>query len=274
MAKAKKILFITQEITPYVAESEMANVGRKLPQAIQERGMEIRTFMPCWGIINARRNQLHEVIRLSGMNIVIDDTDHPLIIKVASIQAARMQVYFIDNDDLFHKRAMMTDAEGTEYPDNLERAIFYARGVLETVKKLRWVPDVIHCQGWMGTIAPMLIKKAFADELPFVNTKIVFDAYLESPTNNPPQNTKECLNFKNIDNDYLETLNLDYTANDIMPRLAIKFSDALIVSDEEKHADLITYAKELGIPVAVRPAEAPYEEVYNTIYDQIVEEEQ
>lgn len=272
MAKAKKILFITQEITPYVAESEMANIGRKLPQTIQERGMEIRTFMPCWGIINARRNQLHEVIRLSGMNIVIDDTDHPLIIKVASIQTARMQVYFIDNDDLFHKRAMMTDADGTEYPDNLERAIFYARGVLETVKKLRWVPDVIHCQGWMGTIAPMLIKKAFADELPFVNTKIVFDAYEEMPTLNPPTNTKECLNFRNIDNAFLETLGLDYTATDIMMRLAIKFSDGLVVSNEEKHASLIAYAKELGIPVAIRTEDTPFEDTYNNMYDAIVEE--
>lgn len=132
---AKKILYITQEILPYVAESQMATAGRELPQAIQEKGYEIRTFMPKWGNINERRNQLHEVIRLSGMNIIIDDTDHPLIIKVASIQAAKMQVYFIDNDDFFHKREMRTDAEGKEYEDNAERAIFYARGVLETVKK-------------------------------------------------------------------------------------------------------------------------------------------
>ena len=144
--KAKKILFITQEIFPYVPESKMATAGRQIPQAIQESGFEIRTFMPKWGNINERRNQLHEVIRLSGMNIAIDETDHPLIIKVASIQAARMQVYFIDNDDFFLKRAMMVDDEGKEYADNMERAIFYARGVLETVKKLRWVPDIIQCQ--------------------------------------------------------------------------------------------------------------------------------
>ena len=135
MTKAKKILFINQELLPYVPESAMATAGRKLPQAIQDGGREIRTFMPKWGNINERRNQLHEVIRLSGLNIVIDDTDHPLIIKVASIQAARMQVYFIDNDDYFHKRLMMTDEDGKEYEDNAERAIFYARGVLETLKK-------------------------------------------------------------------------------------------------------------------------------------------
>ncbi|MCF0235779.1 MAG: glycogen/starch synthase, partial [Bacteroidaceae bacterium] len=141
--KAKKVLFITQEIFPYVSESAMSKAGREIPEAIQNSGFEIRTFMPRWGNINERRNQLHEVIRLSGLNISIDETDHPLIIKVASIQAARMQVYFIDNDDFFHKRMMIADEEGNEYADNIERAVFYARGVLETVKKLRWVPDVI-----------------------------------------------------------------------------------------------------------------------------------
>ena len=144
MAK-KKILFISQEIMPYLPESEMAHIGRYLPQGIQEKGKEIRTFMPRYGCINERRNQLHEVIRLSGMNLIINDTDHPLIIKVASIQAARMQVYFIDNDDYFQHRQMVADENGVEYTDNDERAIFYARGVLETVKKLRWCPDVIHC---------------------------------------------------------------------------------------------------------------------------------
>ena len=145
---ANKVLFITQEIIPYVTESEMSRTGRQLPQAIQEKGREIRTFMPKWGNVNERRNQLHEVIRLSGMNLIIDDTDHPLIIKVASIQAARMQVYFIDNDDYFQNRMMATNEEGIEYDDNDERAIFYARGVLETVKKLRWCPEISKRHTW------------------------------------------------------------------------------------------------------------------------------
>jgi starch synthase len=145
----------------------MAQMGRTLPQAIQEKGREIRTFMPKWGNVNERRNQLHEVIRLSGMNLIIDDTDHPLIIKVASIQAARMQVYFIDNDDYFQHRLMATDENGVEYTDNDERAIFYARGVLETVKKLRWCPDIIHCQGWISAFVPLYIKKAYKEEPSF-----------------------------------------------------------------------------------------------------------
>ena len=144
---AKKVLFINQEINPYVAESRMSVMGHELPQKMAEAGFEIRTFMPKWGIINERRGQLHEVIRLSGMNLIIDDTDHPLIIKVASIPTTRQQIYFIDNDDYFSNRQMGADENGKEYEDNGERAIFYARGVLETVKKLRWQPDVIVCQG-------------------------------------------------------------------------------------------------------------------------------
>ena len=177
MTKANKVLFITQEITPYVSESEMSLVGRNLPQAIQEKGREIRTFMPKWGNINERRNQLHEVIRLSGMNLIIDDTDHPLIIKVASIQSARMQVYFIDNDDYFQNRLQVTDENGEEYEDNDARAIFYARGVLETVKKLRWCPDIIHCHGWMTALAPLYIKKAYKDEPSFRDAKVIFSLY-------------------------------------------------------------------------------------------------
>ena len=125
----------------------MSLLGKMLPQVMQERGYEIRTFMPKWGTINERRGQLHEVIRLSGMNLIIDDTDHPLIIKCSSLPVSRITVYFIDNDDYFQKRRMEEDESGEEYTDNGERAIFFARGVLETMKKLRWTPDIIVCQG-------------------------------------------------------------------------------------------------------------------------------
>lgn len=150
----KKVLFINQEITPYVPETHMSVLGRDLPQKMHENGFDVRTFMPKWGNINERRGQLHEVIRLSGMNLIINDNDHPLIIKVASLPSSRLQIYFIDNDDYFQKRQMGTDEQGIEYADNGERAIFFARGVLETVKKLRWTPDIIVCQGWMGAVVP------------------------------------------------------------------------------------------------------------------------
>lgn len=173
----KRVLFITQEIFPYLPESPLANNSRYLPQAIQEKGKEIRTFMPKFGSINERRNQLHEVIRLSGMNLIIDDTDHPLIIKVASIQSARMQIYFIDNDDFFSRKHTVVDDEGVEFEDNDERSIFYVRGVLETIKKLRWIPDVIHCHGWMTALTPLYIKTAFADDPCFKDTKVVYSLY-------------------------------------------------------------------------------------------------
>ena len=174
---AKKVLFITQEITPYLPESEISTICRNLPQGIQERGREIRTFMPKFGLINERRNQLHEVIRLSGMNLIIDDTDHPLIIKVASIQSARMQVYFIDNDDYFQRKNIVGDDDGTEYPDNDERSIFYVRGVLETVRKLRWIPDVIHCHGWMSALTGLYIKRMYADDPCLRHAKVIYSLY-------------------------------------------------------------------------------------------------
>jgi len=173
----KKVLFISQEITPYLPESEIADIGRYLPQGIQERGKEIRTFMPRFGNVNERRNQLHEVIRLSGMNLIINDNDHPLIIKVASIQAARMQVYFIDNEDYFQRKYSLKDENDMEFEDNDERAIFFARGVLETVIKLRWSPDIIHCHGWFTGMVPLFVKKTYKDNPLFANTRIVYSVY-------------------------------------------------------------------------------------------------
>src|SRR5210317_702321 len=169
-----RVLFVAQEILPYLEESPMAKIGRYLPQGIQERGKEIRTFMPRFGNINERRNQLHEVIRLSGMNLIINDTDHPLIIKVASIQAARMQVYFIDNEDFFHRKFVFRDKNGKFFADNDERAVFFVRGVLETVKKLGWPPDIIHCHGWMSSLLPVYVRKAFHENPIFSESKIIF----------------------------------------------------------------------------------------------------
>ena len=206
MMKATKVLYITSEITPYLPESEISTISRYLPQGIQERGREIRTFMPKYGNINERRNQLHEVIRLSGMNLIIDDTDHPLIIKVASIQAARMQVYFIDNEDYFQRKATLTDANGNYFDDNDERSIFFVRGVLETVKKLRWVPDIIHCHGWITALTPLYIKKAYADDPCFKNSKIVYSVYDDDFNNLFAQNFSEKLMLEGIEPSDVEAI--------------------------------------------------------------------
>lgn len=173
---AGKILYVCQEIFPYLPESEQSALCRQLVQAMQERGNEIRTFMPRYGCINERRNQLHEVIRLSGMNLIIDDNDHQLIIKVASIPTARVQIYFIDNDDYFARKAVLSDDAGW-FADNDERAIFFARGVLETVKKLRWNPSVVHCHGWFSAVVPIYLKHMFADDPVFRDVKIAVSLY-------------------------------------------------------------------------------------------------
>jgi len=269
MTKAKKVLFIMQELVPYVPESQMSVIGRKLPQAMQEDGREIRTFMPKWGVINERRNQLHEVIRLSGMNIIIDDTDHPLIIKVASIQAARMQVYFIDNDEYFNKRQMLLDADGKEYADNAERTIFYARGVLETLKKLRWCPDIIHCHGWMSAVVPLYIKSVYREEPAFVNTKVLFSAYDEMPTEKPAPNFAECMAFREATPQLLSETGIDFTSPDAYGQLGVAFSDGYIQGAENSHPELLEYASQRGVKALPFPGMDNLKEAYGAFYDEI-----
>lgn len=270
MTKANKVLFITQEITPYVPESDMSVIGRNLPQATQENGKEIRTFMPKWGNINERRNQLHEVIRLSGMNLIIDDTDHPLIIKVASIQSARMQVYFIDNDDYFQNRLQIIDEQGNEYEDNGERAIFYSRGVLETVKKLRWCPDMIHCHGWMTALAPIYIKKAYKDEPSFRDAKVVISLY-EDEFKQPLQDDfANKLMLKGIAKKDIASLKnpVDHIS---LCKLAIEQADGVILQSENINKELIEYAKSLGKPVLEHQSPEEYANACCNFYDLVME---
>lgn len=267
--KANKILFITQEITPYVPQSQMSVTGRELPQYIQETGREIRTFMPKWGIINERRNQLHEVIRLSGMNLIIDDTDHPLIIKVASIQAARMQVYFIDNDDYFQHRQMVADENGEEYNDNDERAIFYARGVLETVKKLRWCPEVIHCHGWMSALAPLYIKKAYCDEPSFRDTKIIYSTYGTDFQSAIRKDLGARVTLKGIDENDIKILNSAQNCLDI-EKIAIAYSDGLTMNSENAKQELADYARKLNKPVLEYQADDQmFKDACSKFYDEV-----
>ena len=263
----KKILFINQEISPYVPESELSIMGRNLPQMMQEKGHEIRTFMPKWGNINERRGQLHEVIRLSGMNLIIDDTDHPLIIKVASIQATRIQVYFIDNDDYFTKRQMAVDEQGEEYPDNGERAIFFARGVLETVKKLRWSPDIIHCQGWMGAVIPLYVKTAYHEEPSFANAKVVTSLFTKSLNKDLGNNFKKCLELRDVKTNILDKYNDNFTFEEL-GKLAIDYSDGIIEATNDVNEPLLNYAKQSNLPILEYSGNDyidSYEDFYNLI---------
>ena len=274
MAK-KKILFINQEIAPYVPDSPMSLMGRDIPQAIQEIGHEIRIFMPKWGTINERRGQLHEVQRLSGMNLIIDDTDHPLIIKVASIQSAKIQVYFIDNDDYFNKRQMEKDELGEDYPDNGERAIFFARGVLETVKKLRWVPDIIHCQGWMSAVVPLYIKTAYHDEPSFTSTKVITSLFPKSLNKDLGDNFKRCVEFREATANLLKPYNDNFDFDEL-GKLAIDYSDGVIQADKVVNKNLLSYANEKEIPILKYKNEdfaQSIEDFYNTIAPEDPQEE-
>ncbi|MBW4775547.1 glycogen/starch synthase [Prevotella histicola] len=267
----KKVLFVNQEIIPYVPETEMSLFGSEMPTKMQEAGFEIRTFMPRWGNINERRGQLHEVIRLSGMNLIIDDTDHPLIIKVASIPQTRIQVYFIDNEDYFQKRPAMTKDElGNDYPDNGERAIFFARGVLETVKKLRWAPDIIHCQGWMTSVIPFYVKTAYKNEPQFANSKVITSLFTEQPQSNLGENFKQCLEFREIKAGSLKKYgdNFDFME---LGKLAIDYSDGVISTSNNVNLDLIDYAKTSKASFFEHSVDdADLKEKYSEFYNNII----
>ena len=250
MKEPLRIMFICQEIFPYLAEETPIRVlNRMLPEACQANGFETRTFMPKFGEINERRNQLHEVIRLSGMNIIIDDTDHPLLLKVASIQVARIQIYFIDNDDFFRRRRGVADEKGKEYSDNDERCIFFARSAIETVKKLRWTPDIVYCSGWMSALAPLYLKKAYADTPFFTNSKIVYSLCDES------FRTPFGINFANkvlingvSQEDVASVYGRRAGYNELM-KLAIDFSDAVVQSSPTVNSVIKRHAQKREIPI-------------------------
>ncbi len=266
--ESKKVLFISQEITPYLGETKLSKIGRYLPQGIQERGKEIRTFMPRYGSINERRNQLHEVIRLSGMNLIIDDTDHPLIIKVASIQSARMQVYFIDNDDYFQRKNTVADSAGKEFEDNDERALFFARGVIETVKKLRWAPDIVHCHGWMSSLVPVYLRSIYSDDPLFHDYKIVYSIY-NNDFKTPFRNTfADKLRYDGIDGEGLKLIKKPDFIN--VSKLAIKYSDAIIIGSDMINEELSKYVGTLSKPVLGFKDETEYIDAYNDFYDKIL----
>lgn len=265
---SKKILFINQEIIPYVPETEMSRMGKELPEKTQSAGYEIRTFMPKWGNINERRGQLHEVIRLSGMNLIIDQTDHPLIIKVASIPTSRIQVYFIDNDDYFMKRpSMTTDELGMEYADNGERAIFFARGVLETVKKLRWAPDIIHCQGWMSAVVPLYVKTAYHDEPSFANTKVITSLFTSQLKGGLGDRFKQSLVFKSADEKVLEPYKEQFDFLEL-GKLAIDFSDGIVKASKDLNEQLVNYSVEKKLPIMEYPGE-DFGSAYSDFYEKI-----
>ncbi len=265
----KRILYVSSEVVPYLAENEVSLQSYELPKIINELGGQIRIFMPRYGNINERRHQLHEVIRLSGMNLVVNDMDMPLIIKVASIPKERIQVYFIDNDEYFKRKATFSDEEGLFYTDNDERAIFFAKGVVETVKKLNWVPDVIHVHGWMASLLPVYLKHYYKDEGIFEDTKIISSIYNQSFEGMLDKELIKKLAFDNLPEDAI-TFYEKPTYENLM-KATIFHSDAVLVASEELSSDLTKYIETSKKPfLPFEPKESFKESYVNFIKNEVL----
>ena len=261
----KKILFVSSELVPYLPENEVSLMSYEAPRMVNSSGGQIRIFMPRYGNINERRHQLHEVIRLSGMNLVINDMDMPLIIKVASIPRERIQVYFIDNEEYFKRKATFTDENGNLFPDNDERAIFFAKGVVETVKKLNWSPDIIHIHGWMASLLPLYLKHFYTDEPLFADSKIVTSIYEEGFQGELDAGMQKKISFDGIPEDAIEILKKPNYNN--LLKVAVDYSDAIILAAENIPSELKEYATNLQKPVLPYVSIQEFEEAYSNFYN-------
>lgn len=270
--KKARVLFVSQDITPYLDETQIGKVARKLPQGIQERGKEIRTFMPKYGCINERRHQLHEVIRLSGMNLVINDVDHPLIIKVASIPTARMQVYFIDNEEYFSRKATLADKNNGKYfDDNDERAMFFVRGVAETVKKLGWQPDIIHCHGWFTSLMPLYIKKYYQEDPLFADTKVVLSLYDDEFPKTLNKKFMDKLSFDGFNKKDVKHIAEESSCLNLLKQ-SIEYADGIIQATEKLNPEIEKVVKKSGKSFLSYKNELEYIDAFNEFYDEILEE--
>ncbi len=268
----KKVLIVTQEMQPYTELTSISEMVRQLAPYLQDNDMEIRVLMPRYGTINERRHRLHEVVRLSGMNIIVDDDDYPLIIKVASLPDARMQIYFLDNDDFFKRKSVFLDKDGNPFEDNVDRMVFFCKGVLETVKKFGWAPDIVHCHGWMTSLVPLYLQTTYKNEPIFQNAKSIYSIYDKSVE----QQLQDTFVSKASINDLSEE-DLHSYANGqgiTVHRGAIEYADAIVHSAEEISADLEKAVAESSKPMLqVRGVEAManYLEFYQSLLVEEVE---
>lgn len=265
----KRVLYVSQEINPYTGETDMGEISSVLPQKIQESGKDIRMFLPRFGTINERRHQLHEVIRLSGMNLIIDDFDHQLIIKVASIQKLRLQVYFIDNEEYFPSKQMFHDSEGNFMSNNDERIIFYCKGVIETVRKLGWSPDIIHCQGWFASLVPMYIKKLYSQDPLFENVKVIYSMFENTFKGVLSNDIVDKLLFENLDKKDVTRIQKPNIGN--LHKFAIDYSDAIIQASPNINNSIVEYAKLSGKEFVEYPGTEDYFHAYEELYNKILD---
>jgi len=268
----KRVLYVSQEISPYTGETTMGELASLLPQKTQENGKDIRMFLPRFGTINERRHQLHEVIRLSGMNLIIDDFDHQLIIKVASIQKLRLQVYFIDNDEYFPKKQMFDDLEGNFMTNNDERMIFYCKGVIETVRKLGWAPDIIHCQGWFASLVPMYIKKLYADDPLFENVKVIYSVFDRSFDGVLSDTLPAKLLYERLEE--ADVARIQESSINNLHKFAVDYADAIVQASPEMDKDVLAHIKSSEKPFMEYPGDEDYIDAYQDFYSQFIEEEE
>jgi starch synthase len=270
--KDKRILYVSSEVIPYLPETELSSTAFNVAKQAHSKGVQTRIFMPRFGVINERRHQLHEVIRLSGMNLIIDDFDHQLIIKVASIQQQRMQVYFIDNEEYFKRKKLFHDHEGNFIENNDERMIFYCNRVIETVRKLGWSPDVIHCQGWFTSLVPMYIKKLYSEDPLFENTKVIYSVFNNGYKGKLSDTIIDKLLFENLsetDLSGLRNLNIN-TLN----KFAISYADAVVQASEKINKTVLNNIEDSGKPFLEFPGEEEYENNYLNFYENFIEKEE
>jgi len=268
MSNYDRVLYVSHEINPYLPENYQSFMGRQLPQEAQDFGKEIRLFMPRFGCVNERRHQLHEVIRLSGMNLIVDDSDHPLIIKVASIQPTRMQVYFIDNEEYFQRKSTFWDADDNFHPDNDERSVFFCRGVFETVKKLGWMPEIIHCSGWFSALMAVYQKTFYADDPLFGDAKIVLSIYDEEFDDVMDSRFIEKLEYDEITGDKIDIIKEPTYENWL--KLAINHSDAVVYATEYVSDEIKKYVADTGKPVLDAQPEENLMSVFDDFYAEVM----
>ncbi len=270
LMKDKRILYVSSEVVPYLPETEIASTAFNVAKKAHGKGVQTRIFMPRFGVINERRHQLHEVIRLSGMNLIINDMDMPLIIKVASIPKERMQVYFIDNDEYFKRKAIFTDEDDQLFPDNDERAIFFAKGVVETVKKLNWAPDIIHVHGWMASLLPLYLKEYYSEEPLFAESKIVTSVYNKDFEGTLNEELVEKVKFDKISDSKINILETPNYTNII--KSAVTNSDAVVLGSEIIPKELSDTINENGLPVLSYQSEDSFDPYLN-FYGEVISQE-
>lgn len=266
-----RVLIVTQEMDPYTALSEIAEIARKLPQYIQENGMEIRILMPRYGVINERRHRLHEVVRLSGMNIIVDDDDYPLIIKVASLPEARMQVYFLDNEDFFKRKATLNDPKGQSFDDNVDRMVFFCKGVMETVKKFGWSPDIIHCHGWLTSLVPLYLKTAYKSEPLFQHVKTVYSIYNDHLDKEVSGSFRDKATISNLQDGDLDIYFQDSELN--LHQGAGFYADAVVQGSPNPNDKAVSGLNFSDKPVILSSGETNFEsylELYHTLLEEKV----